>query len=164
MKLPLKIGLLLAVVVIVIDQQTKVWALSVLTLYEPVAIFSGLNMTLAYNPGVAFSLFDEYGDAGRWLLSALAIGVSIFLLAWLWRLQQNERFMGAALGLVLGGALGNVIDRIQFGHVVDFVDVYYQQAHWPAFNVADAAITLGAMLLVWDTLFGKHNDKSSDDH
>lgn len=155
MKFPFKLGLLIAAVVVVVDQITKVWALNSLKLYESVAVLPGVNMTLAYNPGVAFSMFDESGNMGRWLLSALAIVISLVLLVWLWRLQRSEKLLAAGLGFVLGGAVGNVIDRIQLGHVVDFVDVYYQQAHWPAFNVADAAITLGAILLVWDTLFNK---------
>ncbi|NOX26789.1 MAG: signal peptidase II [Gammaproteobacteria bacterium] len=159
MKLPFKLGLFVALFVIAVDQLTKLWALDVLLPYDPVAIFSGLNMTLAFNPGVAFSLFDDSGDMGRWLLSGLAIAVSIFLVIWLWRLVHDERFIAGALGLVLGGALGNVIDRIRLGYVVDFVDVYYKQSHWPAFNIADAAITLGAILLVWDTLF--HQEKQS---
>ncbi|PCH60710.1 MAG: signal peptidase II [Gammaproteobacteria bacterium] len=158
MKFPFKLGLLIAAVVVVVDQITKVWALNVLKLYEPVAVLPGLNMSLAYNPGVAFSMFDESGDMGRWLLSALAIVISLVLLVWLWRLQRNEKLLATGLGFVLGGAVGNVIDRVQLGYVVDFVDVYYQQSYWPAFNVADAAITLGAILLVWDALFSKRKD------
>lgn len=162
MNLPFKIGLLVAFVVIAVDQLTKIWALNALTLYEPVSVFPGLNMTLAYNTGIAFSMLDESGDAGRWLLSALAIVVSGVLLIWLWRLMRHEKLLAAALGFVLGGAIGNVIDRIRFGHVVDFIDVYYQQSHWPAFNVADSAITLGAVLLIWDTIFGKRSDVKHD--
>ncbi len=163
MRSPFKLGIVVAMVVIVLDQITKVWALNALKLYEPVTVLPGLNMTLAYNPGVAFSMFDESGDAGRWLLSLFAIVVSVFLIVWLWRLLQHEKLLATGLGFVLGGALGNVIDRMRLGHVVDFVDVYYQTAHWPAFNVADSAITLGAILLIWDTLFGKHESTDKKD-
>jgi len=156
MKSLFKLGVTIAIVVISIDQLTKIWALNALVLHQPEALFAGLNMTLVYNSGMAFSMFDESGDVGRWLLSGLAIVISVVLLVWLWRLHHSERLLAVALGFVLGGAVGNVIDRIQLGYVVDFVDVYYQTWHWPAFNVADSAITLGAILLLWDTFFGKH--------
>ncbi len=161
MKPLFKLGITIAIVVIAIDQWTKIWALNALVLHEPVPLLTGLNMTLVYNSGVAFSLFDESGDVGRWLLSGLAIVISVVLLIWLWRLLRGQRLLAVALGFVLGGAVGNVIDRIQLGYVVDFVDVYYQASHWPAFNVADSAITLGAILLIWDTIFGKHEDNDS---
>jgi len=164
MKPLFKLGVAIAIVVIGIDQFTKIWALNALVLHEPVALFTGLNMTLAYNPGVAFSMFDESGDVGRWLLSGLAIIISVVLLAWLWRLHHSERLLAVGLGFVLGGAVGNVIDRIYLGHVVDFIQVYYDQAYWPTFNMADSAITLGAALLIWDALFSKRDGAEKHDN
>lgn len=155
MKLPFKLGASIALVVIVIDQLTKVWASNALTLYQAKPVFTGLNLTLAHNPGIAFSMFDDSGDLGRWLLVVLALVVSLVLLLWLWRLAQSERLVALAIGFILGGALGNVVDRILLGYVIDFIDVYYRQAHWPAFNIADSAISVGAVLLIWDAFFGK---------
>ncbi len=162
MKPLFKLGIGIAVFVIVVDQLTKIWAEADLVLHDPVAVFPGLNMTLAYNTGVAFSMFDDWGDFGRWLLSTLAIVVSIVLVVWLWRLNATEKLLAIALGFVLGGALGNVIDRVMYGHVIDFIHVYYQDWNYPAFNAADAAITLGAILLIWDALFAKHEKVDSD--
>lgn len=115
------------------------------------------NVVLVWNRGVSFGLFNTASDYGPWILSGLAIAISIVLLIWLWR--GTERIVGLGIGLILGGAIGNVVDRLIHGAVVDFVDLHAGGAHWPAFNVADSAITVGAVLLVLDSLF--HRDKSS---
>jgi signal peptidase II len=143
----------LSVLVIVLDQLTKQIAERMLNLYAQVEVMPHLNLTLAYNKGAAFSFLSDAGGWQRWFFTALAIGVSVVILVWMHRMKSNERLQAIALALILGGALGNVIDRILFGHVIDFIDLYYQHYHWPAFNIADSAITIGASLIIIHALF-----------
>jgi len=166
----------LAVLVVVLDQATKLWANAVLHLYMPVEIFTGLNFTLSYNPGAAFSFLADAGGWQRWFFIGLALLVSAYIIHWLKKLSRVEVSLAIALALILGGAIGNVIDRVYLGYVVDFVDVYYLagdclpffgkllggggvSCHWPAFNIADSAIFLGAVILVIDSFRGR---KSQD--
>lgn len=142
----------LSVAVIALDQITKWISVAELQPYSPVEIIPGLNFMLAYNTGAAFSFLAEAGGWQRWFFVVLALAVSVFIVLWIRRLTHTERRVAAGLALVLGGALGNVWDRIVYGHVVDFIDVYYDQWHWPAFNIADSAITLGVVLLLVDSL------------
>jgi signal peptidase II len=139
--------------VIYFDWQTKQIASEALVMYRPQEVFSWLNWTLAHNYGAAFSFLSDAGGWQRWLFTGLAIVVSLVLIVWLLRLPREEWRTGLALGLVIGGALGNLIDRIQLGYVVDFIDVYYRDWHWPAFNIADSAISCGVALLLIDALF-----------
>lgn len=151
-------GLGLAFLVLVLDQITKWWVLT--DLMNPPRVIEVLpfaNLILVWNRGVSFGLFNTQSDYGPWILAALALAVSAVLAIWLFR--GPERMVGWGIGLILGGALGNVIDRLVHGAVVDFVDLHLGGAHWPAFNVADSAITVGAALLILDSLF--HRDKSS---
>ena len=141
-------GLGVAGLVLVIDQVTKLWAERALTLYAPVEVTSFFNLTLVYNPGAAFSLFSTAGGWQRWALSAVALGVGLLIVGWLARLPRQAWVQVASLGLILGGAVGNLVDRIRVGMVVDFLDFHFAGLHWPAFNVADAAITVGALFLV----------------
>ncbi len=142
----------LAAGVVVLDRVTKLWALSVLDMHRPVAVLPSLNLTLTRNTGAAFSLLSEAGGWQRWLFTGLASVIALVLVGWLARLPAHERGLAPALALVLGGALGNLWDRVSEGSVVDFVDLYFRGWHWPAFNVADAAITLGAGWLLWHSL------------
>jgi signal peptidase II len=144
------VWLLVSALVIVLDWETKRWASESLELYRPQAVFSWLNMTLAHNYGAAFSFLSDAGGWQRWLFSILAAAVSLFLMVWLIRLPRAEWLTGLSLSLIIGGAIGNLIDRIQLGYVVDFVDVYYRDWHYPAFNVADSGITVGVVLLLLD--------------
>jgi signal peptidase II len=144
--------LVVAAVIILADATAKQWAVDTLVLYRPVQVNGWLNWTLAHNYGAAFSLLSDAGGWQRWLFTVLAIGVSGFLMVWLFRLQRGEWRVGLALGLVIGGAMGNLIDRISLGYVVDFIDVHYAGWHWPAFNIADSAISCGIALLLLDTL------------
>jgi signal peptidase II len=147
----LRNGLFLATLVIVADQVTKWLMLDVLDLgANPITVTSFFNMVLVWNRGVSFGMFSEAGSAGPWILAGLAIGVVSGLLYWL--RQAEGWFTVVGLGLVIGGALGNVIDRIRFGAVVDFLDFHIAGYHWPAFNVADSAICVGAGLLLLDGL------------
>jgi signal peptidase II len=144
--------LFVSIVIVTLDLWTKGIATESLTLYRPVELTSWLNMTLAHNYGAAFSFLSDAGGWQRWLFTGLASVVTVVLIVWMFRLQAREKLTAAALGLIIGGAVGNLIDRIMNGYVVDFIDVYYQGYHWPAFNVADSAITGGVILMLLDAL------------
>jgi signal peptidase II len=143
----------ISVLVLALDQLTKQLASSYLNYAEPVAVMPLFNLTLVHNTGAAFSFLSQAGGWQRWFFAAIALLVSAGLLLWLKRLSMNKVWEAVALTLVLGGALGNVWDRILLGHVVDFLDFYYGSWHWPAFNVADMAITGGAAILIFDSLW-----------
>jgi len=138
------------VLVILLDWKTKQMASESLVLYRPQEIFPWLNMTLAHNYGAAFSFLSDAGGWQRWVFTVLSSAVSLVLLAWLLRLPRQEWRTGLSLGLIIGGAVGNLIDRVQLGYVVDFIDVYFGDWHYPAFNIADSAITVGVVLLLLD--------------
>ena len=124
-------------------------------MHQPVAILPSFNLMLTYNTGAAFSFLREAGGWQRWFFLSLSIAVSIGLIVWLTRLKPEEKRLALALALVLGGAIGNLIDRTWLGHVIDFIQLYYQNWYWPTFNIADSAITVGAVLLVLDSLHSK---------
>jgi signal peptidase II len=140
--------LALSAVVIILDLWSKHIALTHLQPYQPITFIEGFwNWTLAFNPGAAFSFLSDAGGWQRWLFSALAIGISGLLVYWLSRIPRHDWRQALPFALIIGGALGNLVDRIRYGHVVDFVDWYVGSYHWPAFNVADAAIVGGAISL-----------------
>lgn len=143
-----------ATLVVVADQVTK-WAIvEWVALYERVPLNSFINLTHQRNTGAAFSLLANAGGWQRWFFIVLASVVSIVLVVWLWRIRnQGHAVLSAGLALVLGGAVGNLIDRIRFGYVTDFIQVWFGNWAFPSFNVADAAITVGAALLIIDALF-----------
>ena len=146
--------LLLSAAIIVADQITKLVALDHLQLHESIPVIGGLlNWTLAYNEGAAFSFLSDAGGWQRWFFTILALVISVVLVVWLRRTSRSDWHTALPLSLVLGGAIGNVVDRVRFGHVVDFIDVYYGTWHWPAFNIADSAISVGAVLLIVFGLF-----------
>jgi signal peptidase II len=148
--------LVLSALVIVLDQIVKAIVIANLQPYDAHPVIPGLlNWTLAFNNGAAFSFLDIPGGWQRWLFTALALIVSAVLVRWLSTLARNDWRNALPLSLVIGGALGNLIDRLRFGQVTDFIDVYFGAAHFPAFNIADSAISIGAVLLVWFGLFGK---------
>lgn len=146
----------LSLLVVVLDQVTKLWVASSLQYNVPVAVLPGFDLRLLHNEGAAWSFLATAGGWQRWFLTVLAIVVSIILVVWLSRIKQRYCLLAVALALVLGGAIGNVIDRVIYGYVIDFIDVYYQSWHWPAFNLADSAISLGAIILIIDALRGQH--------
>jgi signal peptidase II len=146
--------LALAGSVIALDFATKAWVLSAFHLHERLAVTSFFNLVLVYNPGASFSFLADAGGWQRWFFVGLALVISAWLLV-LIRRHAAERLMPMALALVLGGAVGNVIDRLRFGAVVDFLDFHVAGWHWPAFNVADSAITVGVILLLWQQLTQK---------
>jgi len=138
----------LAVLVLVLDQLTKAWALQNLQLHQPMPILPNLNFTLAFNEGAAFSFLSEMGGTQRWLFSGLAVVVSVLLIWWLRKLPNQLNCETLGLNLVLGGAVGNVIDRVLAGKVTDFIDFYIGNWHYATFNVADIAISVGAFCLI----------------
>jgi signal peptidase II len=144
----LALGLGIAGAVIVLDQLSK-WAILAL-LEDTLAVTPFLNLVVVWNRGVSFGMFDSASAQGPWLLSGLAVAVVVALAVWLWRVDHP--LAAIALGLIIGGALGNVLDRVRFGAVVDFLDVHALGYHWPAFNLADSAICVGAALLLVDGL------------
>lgn len=155
--------LLLSLLVVVLDHWTKQIATQHLTLYRPLELTSWLNMTLAHNYGAAFSFLSDAGGWQRWLFTVLALVVTGVLVVWLMRLPRTEKLTAAALALIIGGAIGNLVDRIRHGYVVDYIDVYYRDWHWPAFNLADSAITCGVILLLLDGLILSASRKPSTD-
>ena len=162
--------------VILLDQFTKQFAEAMLTAYQAVAVLPFFDLTLMYNKGAAFSFLSDHSGWQRWFFVALAIGVSGVLGVWLKRLHRNEKWVAIALALIIGGALGNVIDRILFGQVIDFLDFYYPAdgclpgfyqvgitCHWPAFNLADSAITLGVAIMLIDAFFLSDKRQAQED-
>ena len=147
--------------VIMLDQVTKYAADRLLTFRSPVTVIPDFfNFTLAYNEGAAFSFLSDAGGWQRWFFTALAMIVSLVLVFWIKNLSRQERWTAAALALILGGAMGNLIDRVIHGHVIDFIQWYYDKFYWPSFNIADSAISLGAAILITQTLFGKRTEST----
>jgi signal peptidase II len=145
--------LALSAVVIALDQWSKLLVERAPRLVEPLYCLPVFNIVRAHNRGAAFSMFDGASGWQRWAFSVLAAVVSVSLVVWLARLERRANLLGSALALILAGAVGNVIDRLRLGYVVDFLQVHWQEHYFPAFNVADAAITIGAGCLLLDALF-----------
>lgn len=143
---------ILSILVIVLDQASKYWIVATMTPYNPVPVIPMLNLTLAYNSGAAFSFLSGAGDWHRWFFAGFSLIVSTILIIWLWRTPKEARLQSVGISLILGGALGNLIDRGLHGYVIDFIDVYYQHHHFATFNLADSAICIGAAALVLDVL------------
>jgi len=140
--------------VIVLDQLTKLWISSHFTYGESYTVTGFFNLVLAHNTGASFGMLNDAGGWQRWLFSAIAVAASAWII-WLLRKHQQERLFCIALLFILGGALGNLIDRLMYGYVVDFLDFHWDEHHFAAFNVADAAINIGAVLLIWDSFKNK---------
>ncbi len=148
----LRLALSVAAAVLVLDQASK-WAIEEFVMDPPrvIEVTGFFSLVLVHNTGVSFGLFGEQTAWKPWVLGALAIAVSGALLYWLRR--EPERFVALGVGLIVGGALGNVVDRVRLGAVMDFLDLHLGTWHWPAFNLADSAITIGVAFLVFDGLF-----------
>ncbi len=140
----------LSILVLGLDQLVKWWVIQEFSLYQQSPVLPFFSLTLAYNPGAAFSFLGNASGWQRWFLSGVAIVVSILLTGWLKQLRANENWQACSLSLILGGALGNLIDRMVSGQVTDFLLFYYKNWYFPAFNLADTAITIGAIMLVLD--------------
>ncbi len=152
----LKRWLGVAAVVILLDQLSKAAINSHFVFNESLAVTPFFNLVLAHNTGAAFSFLNDAGGIQRWLFSFIAIAASVWIV-WLLRQHPSQKLFCFALSFILGGALGNLIDRIAYGYVVDFLDFYWKHYHFAAFNLADSAITCGAALLIWDSVKGKQH-------
>jgi signal peptidase II len=144
----MRLYLAIALEVVFADQITKWFAQQFLVLGESYPITRFLNWYLVYNPGAAFSFLADAAGWQRWFFIIFGI-VAAVVIVWIIKKNQSDRLLCWSLALILGGAIGNVIDRLHFGAVLDFIDVHYAGWHWPAFNLADSAITLGALLIIW---------------
>lgn len=145
-------GLGIAFVIIVLDRVTKMWAETALADGVVIPVLSWFDFSLVYNRGAAFGFLNDAGGWQNLFFVVLAVLISAFLVWSMSRLQRHERQLGLAYALILGGAIGNVIDRLSQGYVVDFVHWYYQNWHWPHFNIADSAIFVGAALMIAEAL------------
>ena len=160
-----RLGLLvLSVLVLVIDQLSKAHFEGALEMYQQIVVIPDyFSWTLAYNTGAAFSFLADSSGWQRWLFALIAVVVSAVLVVWLKRLGRNDTWLAIALALVLGGALGNLYDRIVIGHVIDFIFVHWKEHGFPAFNVADSAITVGAIMLALDMFKSKKTGETVND-
>ena len=149
----------LSVGVVALDQVTKFLVNRFLDLYERVEVLPVLDFTLLHNTGAAFSMLANASGWQRGFFITLASVVSIVLVVWLWRLPRGDRMLAIALSLILGGAIGNLIDRVLHGYVIDFIHAHWGAAYFPAFNIADSAITIGAGLLIFDA-FREHGSRA----
>lgn len=151
---------LLVLVLLVLDQITKIWANTALNYDQPVEIVPFFNLTLRYNYGAAFSFLHDQGGWQRWFFTVIASVVSVALVAWISRIGtvKEKALEACALSLVLSGAVGNLYDRVSYGYVIDFLEVYYKSHYWPAFNIADSAICIGAGLMILDMLLNKKKE------
>lgn len=168
----------LCTLIVVLDQISKQYAENSLILHKAKAVFTGFNFTLMYNEGAAFSFLSDAGGWQRWFFTVLSSVISVALIIWLQQLDASKRVLSLGIALILSGAIGNLIDRVLFGHVIDFIQVYYYaqtclpgftlynyttggQCMWPAFNIADSAILLGACLLIVDIILEHKQAKNN---
>ena len=150
----------IALLGLIIDQFTKHAVVDVFNLYESVQVTSFFNLTYVHNYGAAFSFLSDAGGWQRWFFTVVSAVVSVVLAVWIFRLRDNQRLLALSLALILGGAIGNLIDRVLLGYVVDFISVHYQQRFFPAFNIADSAISVGAVLMIADMFIHPENHAS----
>jgi signal peptidase II len=152
---PQRLGLILALAVMLLDQATKFWIYQYLVVdgVRAVPVLPFFNLVTVWNYGVSFGMFNTGAAATAWIFSLLALAISAALAVWL--VRTDRLLLTAALGLIIGGAIGNIIDRFRFGAVFDFLDFHAYGWHWPAFNVADSAISVGVAVLFVDSLFGE---------
>ncbi|MCW8092927.1 signal peptidase II [Alteromonas sp. ASW11-130] len=153
----------ISMIVLILDQWTKITVIDSMNLYQSIQVLPFFNFTYVHNYGAAFSFLGDAGGWQRWFFTGIALAVSIAILWWLKQSPKQQRLLPIAFALILGGALGNVYDRLAYGYVVDFLDFYVGQWHWPAFNIADSAIFIGAALLIIDMIINKdeHDNKTS---
>lgn len=156
--------LLLTALTVVVDQITKLWTLATFPAvngsgyYDEIVVTSFFTITRRHNTGAAFSFLADSGGWQHYFFVGVAALVTIWIVWWLWKNPRAMRWQAVAFCLILGGAIGNTIDRVSYGYVVDFLLFHYNSWSWPAFNVADMAITGGVILMLWDSFFGKHEE------
>ena len=149
----------LALVLVVLDQYTKAMATNTMAYGEQIVVTPFFNWTLLHNTGAAFSFLSDAGGWQNGFFCTVAAAVSVYIVYWLYQTPRSAPWQGLALSLVLGGAIGNLYDRLMLGYVVDFIQVHYQQYYWPAFNVADSAICVGAFILILSSFFNQELNK-----
>jgi signal peptidase II len=156
---PARMGFLIALVVLALDQLSKWWILAIV-MQPPrvIEITPFFNLVLGWNTGISFGLFGGDGALNAWVLPLVACAVVALVTYWLLRARTHA--IGVSLGLIIGGAIGNIIDRLRLGAVVDFLDFHAFGFHWPAFNVADSGITVGAALMIVSSLFGDNEERT----
>ncbi|RPJ66105.1 lipoprotein signal peptidase [Alteromonas sediminis] len=152
----------ISILVFILDQWTKIAIVDAMTLFESRQVLPFFNLTYVHNYGAAFSFLHSAGGWQRWFFTAIALGVSIMILWWLKQTPKQQLLLPIAFSFVLGGALGNVYDRIAYGYVIDFLDFYINDWHWPAFNIADSAIFIGAALLIIDMFVNKESNDNGE--
>jgi len=150
----------ISVIAFLLDQWSKHAVVDAMSLFQSKQVFSFFNITYVHNYGAAFSFLDSAGGWQRWFFTVIAVVVSVVILWWLKQTPREQKMLPIAFSFILGGALGNVYDRLVHGYVIDFIDVYVNNWHWPAFNIADSAIFIGAALLIIDMI--KNGDKDKD--
>lgn len=155
----LYISLSIAAFILTLDLASKYWVESALEFGQIIPLTSFFNLVLTYNPGAAFSFLSDQSGWQRWFLSGIA-GTAVLLIIFFLNRYKHEQLFCFSLSLVLGGASGNLYDRITLGHVVDFLDFYIGSYHWPAFNIADSAIFVGAVLMIYDSFRSKKDQES----
>ena len=148
----------LTVVCLFLDQITKHWVVGSFDLYESVNVLPFFNITYVHNLGAAFSFLADQGGWQRWFFTAISTVASIVFLVWLSRTPKSNKLLSLALACLLSGALGNLIDRVLFGYVIDFLDFYIGNNHWPAFNVADSMIFIGAGLMILESFLSPESN------
>ncbi len=150
----------ISLIVLILDQWTKIAVMNSMDLYQSIQVLPFFNFTYVHNYGAAFSFLGDAGGWQRWFFTAIAVAVSMAIFWWLKQSPKQQTLLPVAFSFILGGALGNVYDRLAYGYVVDFLDFYVGQWHWPAFNIADSAIFIGAALLIVDMFINKENDNT----
>lgn len=148
----------LSVLVVTLDQLSKIYIDTSMSLYQSIPVLPGFNMTYVHNFGAAFSFLSHQDGWQRWFLALLSALISIGIIVYIKRLKPEQTLSAISLSLILGGAIGNLIDRLIYGYVIDFFDVYYQTWHWPVFNIADSAITIGAVLMLYESFTHKEQE------
>lgn len=151
------VWIVVGVAVVALDQVTKFVASTYLEYGQPVVVLPVFNLTLMHNTGAAFSFLSDAGGWQRWFFTVVSAVVSVLLLLWIYRLRREQWWLALALALILGGALGNLIDRVLYGYVVDFISVHYDKWFFPAFNIADSGITVGAGMMIIDIIRNPHH-------
>ncbi len=151
----------ISVIVFYLDQLSKSMATQSLEIYVAVHVDTYLNWTLMHNEGMAFSFLADQSGWQRWVIGIIAMIIVIWLLIWLTKTKLDQKFLNLGLVFIIGGALGNIYDRLSLGYVIDFIEVHYNEYYWPAFNIADTAISIGALFLILDLLFGQEDENHS---
>ncbi len=164
----LKAGMLvwlwLTALIVLLDQLSKYWANFVLDFAVPQFVIPGFDWLLLYNTGAAFSFLSDAGGWQRWFITGISSLVSLVLIIWLWRLSPKQKLLAVSLAFILGGALGNLYDRVMLGYVIDFISVHYGPHRFPSFNLADSAINLGAFLMILDIFLSKDSPSETADN